>query len=419
MTNGPGFGRRHASLVVIALASSYALLGLLMNSVGTVILQSIAHYGASKPQAATLEGCKDLSVVVASFLFATALPRFGFRRAQITVMLLVAAGALAISIADGFLAMQLFFVLIGLCFGVAKVATYATIGLLHQDRERHAGLTALVEGIFMVGILAGIWLFGWFIGRDASGHGWLAVYPVIAVLAIASAALWWCVDLDERASHAVEGAAAPGRRDMLALLVLPTTIAFLAAIFFYVLVEQSVGTWLPTFNNQVLHLPSAMSVQVSSIFVAALAVGRLGASGVVARVGWLRLLLGCLGIVAVLVVLTLPMTRGVTPRAGIGWSDAPIAAYIFPLIGVFMAPIYPIVSSAVLSALPRDRHAAMVGLMVIFSALGGTIGSLITGVVFDRFSGQTAFYLVLVPLGLIGIALLRLSRLTAAAQPAA
>ena len=395
---------------------SYALLGLLMNSVGAVILQSVAHWGVAKPHAATLEACKDLSVVVASFLFATALPRFGFRRAQIAVMGAIAVGAVAISLVDSFVAMQVFFVAVGLCFGVAKVATYASIGLLRPDPARHASLTALVEGVFMVGILAGIWLFGWFIGRDASGHGWLAVYQVIAVLAAASAALWWATDLDESAAAGRAGEPAPGRRAMLELLVLPATIAFLVAIFLYVLVEQSIGTWLPTFNKEVLHLPSAMSVQASSIFVAALAVGRLGASGLVARLGWLRLLLSCLAAIAALVVVTLPSTRGLSPRADVGWLAAPAAAYIFPLIGVAMAPVYPIVSSVVLSALPRDRHAATVGLMVIFSALGGTIGSFITGLVFDRFSGQTAFYLVLLPLAGIAVALIRLKRLTAQAR---
>lgn len=403
---------KRASLAIAALIVSYALLGLLMNSVGTVILQSIAHYGVTKPRAATLEACKDLSVVVASFLFATALPRFGFRRAQILVMIAVALGALAISFANSFWAMQLFFVLVGLCFGIAKVATYASIGLVRPERGAHAGLTSLVEGMFMLGILGGIWLFGWFIGRDASGQGWLGVYRVIALLAAAAALLWWLADLDESGARTAEGVPATGYRDALALLVLPSTIAFLAAIFLYVLVEQGVGTWLPTFNNQVLHLPGAMSVQASSIFVAALAVGRLSASGLVARLGWLRLLLCCLAAIAALVLLTLPTTRGLTPRPDIGWFDAPVAAYIFPLIGVFMAPVYPIVSSVVLSALPRERHAAMVGLMVIFSALGGTIGSLITGLVFDRFSGQTAFYLVLVPLVLIAAALVRLDRLT-------
>lgn len=402
------------ALTITALAFSYALLGLLMNSVGTVILQSIAQYGVSKPQAATLEACKDLSVVAASFLFATALPRFGFRRAQIAVMLLIAAGSVAVGQADSFWAMQLFFVLTGLCFGVAKVATYATIGLLRSDPGEHASLTTLIEGLFMIGILAGIWLFGWFIGRDATGSQWLAVYNLVALLAVAAAALWWAAGLDESAARAKEGEAHPGFAAMLALLALPATIAFLAAIFLYVLVEQGVGTWLPTFNAEVLHLPSAMSVQVSSIFIAALAVGRLSASGLVARMGWLKLLLMCLAVVAALILATLPSTRGLRLRGDIGWFDAPIAAYIFPLIGVFMAPIYPIVSSVVLSALPRDKHAAMVGLMVIFSALGGTIGSLITGTIFDRFSGQTAFNLLLIPLALIALALVRLHRLTAA-----
>ncbi len=406
---------KRPALAVIALATSYAVLGLLMNSVGTVILQSIQHYRVTKPEAATLEACKDLSVVAASFLFAVALPRFGFRRAQIVVMLAIAAGALLMSAANSFLATQLFFVLTGLCFGVGKIATYASIGLVRPDREGHASLTSLIEGVFMIGILIGIWMFGWFIGRDQTGREWLDVYRVVAGLAVLAALLWWFVPLDESRGRAADGVEAPGYRDMVALAVLPSTIAFLAGIFLYVLVEQSIGTWLPTFNNQVLHLPSAMSVQASSIFVAALAVGRLSASGLVARLGWFRLLLGCLAAMAALVVLTLPTTHGLTLRPDVTWFSAPIAAYIFPLIGVFMAPIYPIVSSVVLSALPQQRHAAMVGLMVIFSALGGTIGSMITGVVFDRFSGQTAFYLVLVPIALIGVALWWLKRVTARA----
>src|SRR6218665_280667 len=194
---------KRAAWAIPALITSYALLGLLMNSVGTVILQSIAHYGVTKPHAATLEACKDLSVVVASFLFATNLPRFGFKRAQIGVMLAIAAGSLAISFANSFWAMQLFFVLVGLCFGIAKVATYSSMGLVRPDPAPHASLTSLIEGVFMVGILAGIWLFGWFIGQDATGQGWLGVYRLIAVLAVATAVLWWVADLDEGGAKAV------------------------------------------------------------------------------------------------------------------------------------------------------------------------------------------------------------------------
>ena len=55
---------------IVALALTYALLGILMNSVGAVILQSIRHLDATRMMGSSLEACKDLSVVAASFLLA-------------------------------------------------------------------------------------------------------------------------------------------------------------------------------------------------------------------------------------------------------------------------------------------------------------------------------------------------------------
>ena len=51
---------------------------------------------------------------------------------------------------------------------------------------------------------------------------------------------------------------------MLKLTYQPLVLIFIIA-FLYVLIEQGVGTWLPTFNNQVLQLPVAISIQLASI----------------------------------------------------------------------------------------------------------------------------------------------------------
>lgn len=51
----------------------------------------------------------------------------------------------------------------------------------------------------------------------------------------------------------------------------------------------------------------------------------------------------------------------------------------------------------------------MTGLIVLFSALGGTTGSMITGFVFSVFNGQTAFYFTLLPIAVI-IIMLKLLR---------
>jgi fucose permease len=162
-----------------------------------------------------------------------------------------------------------------------------------------------------------------------------------------------------------------------------------------------VGTWLPTFNNEILHLPAAMSVQVTSIFAACLAIGRLSAGVVLRKLHWYPVMNGCLIGMGAVVLVALPLTQGVVPDAGITWFNAPAATFLFPLIGLFMAPIYPGINSVMLSSLPQHQHAPMTGLLVIFSALGGTTGSLITGYVFGAFSGHFAFYLTLVPIAVV------------------
>ncbi|WP_264942455.1 MFS transporter [Sphingomonas canadensis] len=389
---------------IIALALTYALLGILMNSVGAVILQSIRHFGATRVMGSSLEACKDLSVVAASFLLATRVPAFGYRNALIAVLATMAAACLAASFASGFLAMQLLFVVTGLGFGVAKIATYSTIGLLARDPAGHASLTGTIEGVFMVGVLSGAWLFGWFIAGNDQGGDWLRVYWLLAGLCAAGALLWRSVVLDERDAVAEPGGVT-GWREMATLALLPATVTALIALFLYVLIEQGVGTWLPSFNREVLQLQPALSVQMSSIFLAALALGRLTSGYVLRRLDWLPVLLACLAAIALIVVATLPLARPVAPGIHAGWFEMPVAAYLFPLLGIFLAPIYPTICSAALSALPPHRHAAMVGLIVIFSALGGTIGSLAVAMLFQHVSGELAFYFVLVPIALIALLL--------------
>jgi len=196
----------------------------------------------------------------------------------------------------------------------------------------------------------------------------------------------------------------PLRQDFIAMLQLvykPLVFVFVLSAFLYVLIEQGIGSWLPTFNNEVLALPNQLSVQLTSIFAASLALGRILAGVVLKKLSWYLLLNACLIAMALLILLTLPLTRNIELNADVSLFSAPLAAYLFPLIGLFMAPIYPVINSVMLSALPKVQHAPMTGLIVVFSALGGTTGSMVTGYTFANFDGQTAFYLSLLPLSLL------------------
>ena len=86
------------------------------------------------------------------------------------------------------------------------------------------------------------------------------------------------------------------------------------------------------------------------------------------------------------------------------WAGAPIAAFLFPAIGLMMAPIYPALNSAILSSMAPREQPAMVGLIVVFSALGGTTGSFVVGHIFAMFQGTIAFYVLLVPIAALAVA---------------
>ena len=96
-----------------------------------------------------------------------------------------------------------------------------------------------------------------------------------------------------------------------------------------------------------------------------------------------------------------PPTNSASAEQITTWGAAPIAAFLFPLIGFCIAPVYPAINSVILSALPTHQHGSMAGLIVVFSALGGTTGSIITGFLFEAVGGQRAFYFSLLPIAAV------------------
>lgn len=396
--------------LIAALILTYVAFAMLLNSVGTVILQSISSFDVTKPQASTLEGFKDITIAIVSFVTASYLPRIGLKNALIGALVLAVAGCLVMPLFGSFNVARLHFAMVGAAFAIAKVVVYSMIGLVTDSPRQHASLTSLIEGMFMVGVLSSYWVFSAFI--DPVGLRWLNAYWVLGVITALALALLLTASVDEHRTHEGEEADAgegPAFSRMLKLAALPLVLIFVACAFLFVLIEQGIQSWLPTFNNEVLHLPAQMSVQAASLFAACLAIGRFGAGAVMARFDWYPVLNICLAVLAALIILVMPLADGLAPGAIHGWGDAPIAAFLFPLIGIALAPVYPTIISVMLSAMPNRQHPPLMGLVVVFSALGGTTGSLITGQLFARLDGQTAFMLALVPTVILagGLYLLR------------
>lgn len=400
--------------IKLSLFINYFVFAMLLNSVGTVILQVQSTYGVSESQASVLEGFKDLSIAITSFLLASFIARIGYRRSMMLALAFVGMVCLAMPQVPAFWMTKLLFAAIGVSFALVKVSVFATLGLVTDSRARHASLMNFLESFFMLGVMSGYFVFSAFVDDSNPGSPtWLNVYYVLAALAFSACALLLLAPLDESGVTAGEERS-PAREfaAMMALSIKPLVLVFVICAFLYVLIEQSLMSWLPTFNSSILNLSASLSIQMASILAAATALGRFFAGLALRRYDWFMVLLAGLILAACLVLISLPLAGRAGTAEVSSWLQAPLAAFIFPLIGLCLAPVYPAINSVILSALPVRQHAPMSGLIVVFSALGGTTGSLITGSLFQAFGGKTAFYFSLLPLALLLLALYLFKRQT-------
>jgi len=287
-------------------------------------------------------------------------------------------------------------------FALVKGAALASIGLFTSNNREHASFLSFLESFFMVGVLSGYFLFSAFVDDlNPGATSWLHVYYPLAILALVAFLLLLFTPFDESASHENEGSdlsIASDFADMFRLFVKPLVFVFLICAFLYVLIEQSIMTWLPTFNSDVLNMSASLSIQMASILAASIALGRFLAGIILRKVHWYVLLSVCLCLAAALVLIVLPLAGLAGENQILSLNDMPLAAFVFPMIGLCLAPMSPAISSVILTALPKHQHASMSGLILMFSALGGTTGSVITGTLFEVFDGKTAFFFSLVPI---------------------
>jgi fucose permease len=400
--------------IKVSLFINYFVFAILLNSVGTVILQVQNSYGVTESSAAILEAFKDLPIAITSFLVASFVSRLGYKRTMLGALGFIGIVCLGMPQLPAFWMTKLLFAATGVCFALIKVSVFATLGLVTRDQKEHVSTMNFLESFFMVGVLSGYFIFSAFVDdADPGSHSWLSVYYALAGLSFVAFTILLFARLDETPAHS-PAATSLGKEflDMLRLCLRPLVLLFVISAFLYVLIEQSIMSWLPTYNSRILNMSASLSIQMASILAAATALGRFAAGVVLKRFDWYRVLTVGLVLAAVLVLVALPMAKSVSGTAITTWATAPLAAFVFPLIGFCIAPVYPAINSVILSALPKHQHAPMAGLIVVFSALGGTSGSLITGTLFEKTGGETAFYFSLLPISAVLLSLYFFKRST-------
>jgi len=396
--------------IKLSLYINYFVFAILLNSVGIVILKSQNNYGVDEVQASILEAFKDLPIAFVSFFIASFLPRLGYKKAMLIGLGLVSIACVSMYYGNSFDSAKVLFATVGVSFALIKVSVYSMIGMVTSGEKEHNSMMSSIEGVFMIGIALAYFLFPAF-NIDGKPDSWLNVYWLLAGLSILSFLFLLFTKFDSEPEI-------PGSdlmddfKQMFALLARLLIIIFVISAFLFVMIEQGIMTWLPSFNDKVLHLPENISIMMASILAICLAVGRLLAGVITRKINWLWVLSFCTICAMLLVVFVLPKTLNASVGEITSLKDIPLIGFAFPIVGLFIAPIYPLLNSVVLSALPKKLHSPMTGLIVVFSALGGTLGSRIIGWLFKNQGPENAFYYTLIPMGLLLISYFILKKLT-------
>ncbi|PWB26423.1 MFS transporter [Flavobacterium sp. HTF] len=396
--------------IKISLYLNYFVFAILLNSVGIVILKSQKNYGVDEVQASILEAFKDMPIAIVSFFIASFLPRIGYKKAMLTGLALVTLACISMYFGNSFDNAKILFATVGVSFALIKVSVYSLIGTVTENQKEHNALMSSIEGVFMIGIALAYFLFPAF-NNENDPNSWLNVYWFLAGLSVVSFLFLFFTRFEETAVTAGANFT-DDFLQMFKLIAKLLTVIFVISVFLFVMIEQGILSWLPTFNTKVLHLPENISIMMASILAISLAVGRLVAGIITKKVNWIWVLAICVIAAMLIVYFVLPNVVGLEVKKINTLSDIPLIAFAFPLIGLFIAPIYPLLNSIVLSSLPKNLQSSMTGLIVIFSALGGTLGSRITGWLFKNEGPEKAFYFTLIPMSLLLISFFILKKIT-------
>ena len=400
--------RKTHYLAWFMLMFSFFMPAVLLNTVGAVILNLVNQLHVSMDAASWLEAFKDVSIMVGAFFLASFIPSFGYKRTLIVGILLEIIGCVLFAMFPSLFVARIFFMFCGVGFALIKTTVYASVGLFVEDLSRHASFFSLLEGMFMGGVMTGMWIYSFFVSMG----DWTTAFWCFGIMCTINLIVVFFVKLDEsKIQHKKKSPKEEMKNDikgMASLFKKATVWLFILMAFFYVFIEQGVTTWLPTFNNKILHISDALSLQVASLFPAALCLGRfIGALGM-RKINWAKLLFFALIISFGIFVIAIFVSIQVSGKGieCLSWSNLPFAALLIPIAGLFIAPVYPTICSTIVSSQPSRLHSSMAGVILLFSALGGTIGSRIVGTLFDQFGGLTAIKAPLIPIVVLVILLI-------------
>jgi MFS transporter, FHS family, glucose/mannose:H+ symporter len=346
-------------LSLVGAALSFMVIGAIESVYGPLLQRIHTRFLVSVPVAGITLTLHFVGALVGVLGAMVLVRRVDGRRLMTGASLLVACGCVAIALARSWPEFTCAVAVTGVGFGTLDL-------LVNQLLTRTAGRgraarLAFLNAMFGVGALAGPLLVDWLTSRHFS-----VVFSVFAVAALVTSLTPRGLVAPPTGPVVTTGRGSAWRRRALARALgverRSLLAGFLLAFVVYVAVETSVSGWLAAHLSGA-HYASSIGAVVTAGFWGGITLGRFVAS-------WLG--------------------RHLTERAFVLWglglavglslvarSDA-LAPYVYPMIGLMLAPVFPMALSWYTKLEPSSAHG--VSALLLGSVVGGMLGPAIQSV---------------------------------------
>lgn len=376
----------------IGLILSFIVFSMLLNSMSIIILQFSQNQQQSYTGLGVLEFFKDIPNALVSIFLVEYIKRYSYTKALAYALVISAICSFSIPFLNAFWFLKVWFVLIGISFSIGKICVFSIIKNMAQNENELSSILTRTESSFMFGMFLvnmefalilnspykELWKFGFWL------VGFIAVIGVTLML---------------KSNFELQESKTPQQEEedssaQWKFLLKPRFLLFYLLIFFIVFAEQIFNSWLPTFYKKHLNTDTFFALQ-SSAFLALFSFGgRLLASKVTEKISPLRYFYFCLVVCIILLLLSHVLAYQTE-------DNLSFLIFLFPLVGLFIAPLYPLLNSKFLSHHSEKIVGKIVSAIILSTSLGGSIGSISTSYMFQKNLGNYYLLFATIPLILL------------------
>ncbi|MCP4181049.1 MAG: MFS transporter [bacterium] len=371
---------------------TFISIGMMTSGLSVFVMQAVNYYHVTHSAAGTLESYMSFAKIIVSFFLFSLLLKMGFRKSILIVYAVLVLFCLFLPFSDSIWSIRLFLVIIGICFVAVKIVAYSSVALITKNEKEHASFINLMEAIYTVGSFGGMWIYSFFI-KIFPSH-WTYVFWFFCFTCAFVFIIWSISPFNETKLAKQEKKSFLEQYKGVGIIIEAVFILFVVLMLSQTMLEVGIGSWLPSFNNEILGIPSFLSVQIASFLVIGIAIGRFIGVFVVKHIKWYKMIFinFSLGLILILIIL-LNIHHGIGRNAH-NIFEVPIIAYGIPLLGVLIGPVYPTLVSTILSSRPSSQHALLISIIMIFGPICDSFSSKLIGILFGKVGGIETFLFV-------------------------